>query len=470
MACRRNATPSWSSRRSAERSRAHGATTISPAARIPCRRAALTLEAPRVHRLWRRWQSLLPDGTSYIGWGLLVNGLTTYGYLVVARRALGDDSYSALAVLWSLVNIVGFGLFQPLEQEVARVTADRASRGLGSAPVLKRASALGAVMVLLASAAALAAWPVGLSGLLDDRVEMLVALLLALAAFAAAELVRGILSGRHLFGGYGWYFAVEGGTRMAVAVALAALGVAAVEAYAMAVACGLVLAVMVVAGSQRPLVRPGPAAAYRDITPALGFLLIASAGESFMLHVGPVAVDIVSSDDTGVETAGVFLNAMIVSRVPLFFFQAVKASLLPSLAAFSGRGDWAGFRDMQLKIVSAVVAVGCLVTVSMALLGPTIVRVVFDDSVSGRDMALLAASAAGLMLMLSLALGLVALGHARRCVIGWVACVVVFAVTMTLDLDVFLRVELALLSAVIAGSAIVALLLRVHYAAGARTS
>ena len=416
----------------------------------------------------RRWQSLLPEGTSYIGWGLLVNGLSTYGYLVVARRALGDDSYAALAVLWSLVNIGGFGLFQPLEQEVARVTADRASRGLGSAPVLKRASVLGGVIVALAAAAAVLAWPLGFSDLLDDRVEMLAALLLALVAFAAAELVRGILSGRHLFRSYGWYFAAEGGGRMAVAVVLAVFGVAAVGAYAMAVACGLVMAVMVAVRAQRPFVHPGPAASYRELTPALGFLLITSAGESFMLHVGPVAVDVVSSDSASAKTAGVFLNAMIISRVPLFFFQAVKASLLPSLAASVGRGDWAGLRNMQLKIVSAVIAVGCVMTAAMALLGPTIVRVVFDDDVGNRDMAFLAASAAGLMLMLSLSLGLVALGHVRRAVIGWLACVMVFAVTMTLDLEVFLRVELSLLSAVIAGSAVVALLLRVHYVAGAR--
>ena len=56
------------------------------------------------------------------------------------------------------------------------------------------------------------------------------------------------------------------------------------------------------------------------------------------------------------EAPGVFLRAMIIARVPLFFFQAVKASLLPSLADLAGRGDLAGFRNMQLKIVAAVSA------------------------------------------------------------------------------------------------------------------
>ena len=41
--------------------------------------------------------------------------------------------------------------------------------------------------------------------MLDDRPDLLAALLLGLAAFAFAELGRGILSGRHLFTEYGRY-------------------------------------------------------------------------------------------------------------------------------------------------------------------------------------------------------------------------------------------------------------------------
>ena len=78
------------------------------------------------------------------------------------------------------------------------------------------------------AAGLLAAWPLGLDGLLDHRIELLVALVLALAAFAGTQLVRGVLGGRHLFDRYAWYFVVEGGVRMAVAVALAVAGVAAV--------------------------------------------------------------------------------------------------------------------------------------------------------------------------------------------------------------------------------------------------
>ncbi|MYJ28814.1 MAG: hypothetical protein F4072_02330 [Acidimicrobiaceae bacterium] len=385
----------------------------------------------------------------------------------MAGHALGDEGYGGLAVLWALVNIGGFGLFQPLEQEVARATADRASRGVGSAPVLRRAGVLGAVQFMLVTAGLLVAWPLGLDGLLDNRPELLVALVLALGAFAGTQLVRGILGGRHLFDRYARYFMVEGGSRMAVAVALALAGVAAVGAYGLAIAFALVAAAVVAAGP-RPFVSPGPPASYRELTPAMGFLLIASIGEAFILNVGPVAVDIAGGDELGPEAPGVFLNGMLIARIPLFFFQAVKASLLPSLATLAGHGDLVGFRNMQIKIVAAGGAAAAATTVVAAAVGPLVVRIVFGDELSRTDMALLAASGGGLMLMLSLTLGLVALGHTRLAVAGWVAGIAAFAATVSFDLEPFLRVELGLVAAVLAGSLVAGSLLNLEYAAHRR--
>ena len=181
-----------------------------------------------------------------------------------------------------------------------------------------------------------------------------------------------------------------------------------------------------------------------------------------------MALDIVAGDELGADAPGVFLNGMLIARVPLFFFQAVKASLLPSLATLAGQGDLVGFRNMQLRIVAAVCALAVATTASAAAVGAPIVSFVFGDELSRSDMTLLAASGGGLMLMLSLALGLVALGHTRLAVAGWIAGIAAFAVVVNFDLEPFLRVELALLAAVLAGSLVAGVLLRMEYAAHAR--
>lgn len=416
-------------------------------------------------RVW----SPLPTGATAIGYGLVVNGIATYGFLIIARRALGDDAYGGLAVLWGLVYILGPGLFQPLEQEVARVTADRASRGLGSAPVLVTASRIGAIELAVVVLGVLVAWPLGLDGLLDHRISLLVSLILALVAFAAAELVRGVLSGRHRFATYGLYFAAEGGTRGLLAATLAILSVEVVGAYAVTLAAAFAVATVVGLGRDRPFVRPGPEATVRDLTPALGVLLAASLSEAFILNVGPVALEIVGGDSIGDDAPGVFLNGLIIARVPLFFFQAVKASLLPNLASLAGRQDLQAFRDLQLRLLGAVSAVAGLAAVGGGMVGPWIVERVFGDELRRVDMALLATSGGGLMVMLSLALGLVALGHARLAVAGWVVGVVVFPIAIQFADDPFLRVESALVASVAAGSLVTGLLLGLEYKAHTAT-
>ena len=414
-----------------------------------------------------RDRSPLPEGATAIGVGLVINGIATYAFLVVARRALGDAAYGGLAVLWGLVYILGPGLFQPLEQEIARATANRASRNQGSAPVLRQAARIGLAQLVLVEAAVILAWPLGLDGLLDHEISLLVALLLSLAFFMGAECVRGVLSGRHEFNRYRTYFAAEGAARLLMAAVLAIVGIEAVGAYATAIAFAFAVAAVVAVGALRPFVKPGPPAPLGELTPALGWLLVTSLSEAFLLNVGPVALEIVG-DDLGEEVPGVFLNGLIISRVPLFFFQAVRAALLPNLASLASDDDLNGFRDLQLRLVAAVMSVAAVWVAVMAFTGPWLVEFLFGDQIGSVDMALLAASGAGLMILLSLSLGLVALDHARLAVVGFVVGVATFPVALTFASEPFLQVESALVAAVSAGAIVTAGLLRYEYALHAR--
>ena len=386
---------------------------------------------------------------------------------MVARRALGDDAYGGLAVLWGLVYILGPGLFQPLEQEIARATANRASRGEGSAPVLRQAVRIGIVQLGVVLIGVLIAWPLGLDGLLDGKIELLVALLLALAAFMAAECVRGVLSGRHEFTRYSAYFAGEGIARLSLAGLLAIVGIEVVGAYAVAIAVAFAVATLVGIGTLRPFVNPGPPAPLGELTPALGWLLVTSLSEAFLLNVGPVALEIVG-DGLGEAAPGVFLNGLIISRVPLFFFQAVKAALLPNLARLASNHDLTGFRNLQLRLVSAVVTVAGVSVVVMALIGPWLLETLFGDQLGSRDMALLSASGGGLMILLSLSLGLVALDHTHLAVVGFVVGVVTFPLALPFANEPFLQVEAALVAAVTAGAIVTLVLLRYEYSIHAR--
>lgn len=387
-----------------------------------------------------------PTGSVAIGVGLLVNGVATYGSLVVARRVLGPESYASFAVLWGLVFILAPGLFQPLEQELSRATAERAVRGLGSAPVLRRATAVGVAALLLFGGLVVAGWPAGLDRVLDHDPALLGALVFALGAFMLAELVRGILSGRHRFGRYGAYMATEGLGRLVIVSTLAVLGVRAVGWFGLSLGGAFLLAAAVGVGRRRHFAEDGPEADWAELTPALGLLLTTSLAEAALLNIGPVVVRILSDDPAA---AGRFLNGLIVSRVPLFLFAAIKAALLPNLTRLAEAGDITGFRLLLGRLLGALSAILVASVVGAAALGPWAVGLLFDDALGRRDLALLAMTSEGSMVVVTLSLALVALGRPRSAALGWTmgaACFPVAAVAI--DTTPFLRVELALLVAV----------------------
>ena len=389
----------------------------------------------------------LPTGSFAIGGGLLINGFATFGFLTIAKRTLGDENYSALAVLWALVFILGPGFFQPLEQELSRATANRASRGEGSGPVLKKTAMIGGGLLLLVTAGLLIAWPLGLDARLDGKPLLLVSLMLTMAAFSISQLLRGLLAGQHRYREYGIFFGVEGITRFSAALVLAWLAVDQVGIFGLLVGGALFVAFFVVVQGSGPLYRSGPDSAWNEITSSLGFLLCAALFEAFLLNIGPVAVDALA--DVGQEEeAGRFLNGLLTARVPLFFFQAVKAALLPNLADAIGRQDFAKFRSVLVRLLLAVVAIAGAGVAFALLLGPFVVDLLFGDEMSRTDMAMLAFSSGLFMAALSLAIALIALDHQGYAVIGWLVGVVVFFPSLTLSDDLFLRVELALILSV----------------------
>ncbi|HEX7094340.1 MAG TPA: hypothetical protein VF183_00555, partial [Acidimicrobiales bacterium] len=79
--------------------------------------------------------------------GLVVAGLTTYLFLVIAKRVLPDDGADKLAAIWGVVFAAGPGFFLPLEQEISRAIASRRAQGVGSGPLIQRATLLGGLLV-----------------------------------------------------------------------------------------------------------------------------------------------------------------------------------------------------------------------------------------------------------------------------------------------------------------------------------
>jgi O-antigen/teichoic acid export membrane protein len=403
----------------------------------------------------------LPEGTLAVGAGLIVSGITSYGFLAISARALGPERYAPLGVLWALTYVVCPGVFLPLEQEVGRALSSRRAKGLGGGPLIRRAALAGGVAAAVLIALTAATGPLSVPHLFDDKVLLLVALMVALAGYYVEFLVRGILSGNGRFGPYGVILGAEAFLRMVACAALAIIGVDTVGPYGVLVGLSPVIATLIGAGRQRNLVTPGPDAPWSELSTALGFLLAGSVMAQLLVNAGVFAVQILADADQkgpgGV--AGRFLNGLIIARIPLFMFQAVQAALLPKLAHLAGAGRHADFRTGLKRLLAVVVAIGVLATATAFAIGPFVVTTLFGEEfrLSHTDLGYLAAASAVYMLALALAQALIALANYSRVVLGWGSGLIVFTIVTALGSDLLLRVERGFLAGSIASAIVMAI-------------
>ena len=397
-------------------------------------------------------------GTFLVGGGLLLNGLAAYAFLAVAARNLGPEAYTPVGMLWALSFMLGPGFFQPLEQETARTIASRFGQGV--VPVVRSAAAIGGLVALGLALVATVAGPWMVGGLFDGESWLLVGLLLVVVGLGSAHLAKGVLAGLGRFGGYARYVVGEGLGRLLVLGLLVAVVSDGIGSYGLAIGLAPFVGIGAAMLGQRGLWTPGLPIPMSDLSRALGALLVASVATAVVLNVSPLAVETLAGPGEGREP-GRFLNALLVARIPLFFFQAVQAALLPQLSGLVGAGRYGELWGVLRRLLTIVGALGLAVVVVAAVAGPWAVEFAFGSeyAVARRDMVLLAASSVGLMVVLSLAQGLIACRCRGRMAIAWVAGLAAFPVVVALGSDLFLRVEVALITTVVLVAGVMAVLL-----------
>jgi len=403
----------------------------------------------------------LPEGTISVGAGLIIAGISAYGFLSLASRSLGQDDFAPISLLWFTTFILAPGFFLPVEQEVGRALAHRRALGEGGLPVVRKALVLALGLVVAISAAILLLSPILAEHLFGGSYALVFCLLLSFIGYAAVHFTRGVLSGSGQFLPYGGVMATEGIVRVIGAGVLVALGVNALWAFGLLVGIPPFIALAVGLRGQRRRLQPGPAASWVELTPNLGWLLLGSAMAAALVNAGPLAANRLADFDQQ-DLVASFAAGVLVARVPLFLFQAVQAALLPKLARLAARGAFAEFRRGFRMLLLAVVGVGGAGVVGAFLLGPWAVSTFFDADLTRRTITLLALASALYMVCVAMAQALIALKAHARVALGWTIAMVAFLVVCLVDQtdDVLLRVELALLAGSVAPLVVFGLSLR----------
>jgi O-antigen/teichoic acid export membrane protein len=405
-------------------------------------------------RTSNEFRTPLPPGTFPMGVGLVLSGIASYAFLALSARALGPELFAPLSVLWATLFVAGPGLFQPVEQELSRSISGRVTAGWGFASLLHRARwlTLGLFVAVLAVTAVLSSFLV--EQLFSGSWSLLVALVVGVGGYAISHVVRGRLAGTQDFGRYAQWFGADALVKAVPCVVLVVLGVANTAAYA------AVLAVAAYVGAAVAGRRPwdtGPpeesTTPWGELTVSMGHLLATSLAVAALLNAGTVAVELLAGPDEA-DRAGIFLTGLVIARVPLFFYQAVQASLLPRLTALATEGRFPDFRRGLYQLLALLGALTVATTVAALVAGSWAVGLLFGPeyrSLTGTDMAALALSSMLAMAALTLGQALIALHLQARVWWPWLVGLVAFAAVAAWSSDdLFVRVEAASVASALA--------------------
>lgn len=413
-------------------------------------------------------RSAIPEGTVPVAIGLFLAGFTAYAFFKVGQVALGKEDFKPIVALWFTAFALVPGIFVPVEQELGRALAHRRALGQGGRPVVRKMAVLTLGISALLITIILIVSPWLTEHMFENYWSVTIALIVAFCAYAPMHIARGIASGSGRFNGYGIIMGVDGLARIGACVALWLLGVQNVGAYAIAVVGAPLIAVGVVALRRDLRTEDGPPATFTEITPNLGWLLLGSVMGAALVNAGPLGVDVLATSSEAARVTA-FGNGVLLSRVPLFLFQAVQASLLPRLARLAAQGALDEFRHGLSLLLKLVLAVAVLGTVGSFVLGPWALELVYGGGLDRRTLTLLALASGLYMLALAIAQAVIALHGHRFVAVGWLAAMATFiVVTAFSSNDLYLRVELGLVAGSTSALLIFMYALRTQFNSGER--
>ena len=389
-------------------------------------------------------RSTIPEGTLSIGIGLLVAGVTIYIFFKIGQQALGQEKFKPLVSLWFVMFAIAPGFFLPIEQELSRAVAHRRALNQGVGPVVKKVALLCAVTVVFLLALILLLSPMINDNLFEGNVIITVSLAIAIVTYGALYFTKGLSSGLGKFSAYGFIVGADGAIRVLACTALLLLGVTQLSAYSLIIVITPIIGVMIVLLAGQLKTESGPPATWSEITENLVWLLGGSIFAAALVNAGPLTVDLLGDSQDAIRVTQ-FGNAVLLTRVPLFLFQAVQAALLPRLTRLAARGDLVEFKIGFRRLVVLVIGVGVFGTIGAFLFGPFFLDLVYGGGIDRRTLTLLALASAIYMMALAIAQAVIALRGHRLVALGWLLSFLSYVLcAWKVSQDLFLRVEVAL--------------------------
>ena len=386
-----------------------------------------------------------------IGTGVLALG--SYVLLAITSRQLSAHEYSLFAAFWSVVMGLILGATAPLE------TFGLSTTTMNNNELQIDKQFISAIRIVLLTVVGVVIFvlPWFIPRVFDGHWSFLIATILALLGFTLTYSARGVLVVEHRSGRYASLMSIESLLR----IGLAATFIWLIGAGGSSVALAVALATIVVGGLSYVSIRQHIALRFivaKNSSPkSQNFvpLLVASLATLLVLNLGPFIVQYLSGAEAA--AAGIFLNALTLSRVPIMLGPVLQARLVPSVSAIFSREEFPTLRKLIGKGMRELIIGGVAFVAGFALVGDIAINTLFGGhtTLNQVDLALLAIPTFLYLLAIAFQSVLVALNETRKIANAWVLGLIAYLFALLHPNEAILKVEVA---GVLAMSTVVVLL------------
>jgi O-antigen/teichoic acid export membrane protein len=364
------------------------------------------------------------DSALLLSGAMVVSGVLTYAFQILAARRLGAEAFGQIAALWGGVFLLAIVLFRPLEQTLSRSIANRLAQGQEIRSVLRSIGLVSAGAAVAIAIAAVLGWSSVTQGLFHGDSFMTAMLVVGVAGYGASYLVRGVLGGVRWFTGYAVVLLADAVGRLAVAAPLVFVASPHLAAAAVA-AAGAAGAVTPFLWARRWLPdlrsgRHGDAFDARGAVRFAGPAGVIAAVDQLLINGAPLLVILLGTG--GTKEAGVVFAATMLVRAPVYVFTGVAASLLPNFTLLGNAGRQE-LGHVLRRTVSILAGSGLVILAGVAVVGPKAMDILYGRGfgVSRVDLVLLGGSVALYLASATFLQALLAFDRGLSVALAWVA-------------------------------------------------
>lgn len=384
---------------------------------------------------------------------LVVAGVLVNAQLVLLARVLSEAEYGRFISFVSIVLLIAFGGFLPVEQEMARQYQTGHRGG-----TVFRSGALVSVGIAIVSAALVTVLVPWLMPSLADP-QILGALLGFCLVCVVQFLVRGTLVGTGRMTAHGVVLLWDALLRLAfTAILVVMTSASSAGGYAIALIAAIAGAHLpILVWTHRVAARiPGrdqvPTLTTRQTSRTVGHLIGGSISAQILLNAPPVLVAAAASAGQA-DLVGRFAATFTLARVFLFVAVPLQSALVPIFARTVADATNRVRRLLALRIGLGAAAAAVLGAAFAWVAGPWVIEIVFGSryALGARDIALMVCGAMFYLGLIVAAQALVGADRHRAVGFAWTFGLLVAAVVFALVPGLVLRTELAFAVGSLAG-------------------